>query len=314
MPKIGVRNIEISPDQSGRRLDNYLTGILKNVPKSFIYRIIRRGEVRVNGSRSRPNTRLNAADIVRIPPLSTTDSAAPIIGAEKIALIERSVVFENDALLVLNKPSGLAVHGGSGLQYGVIDIVRRLRPNDPGIELAHRLDRETSGCLVFAKNYPILRLIQRHLASHGSHKTYLSLLRGELATTLTTVKFKLTSIHVGSEKHTVVAHDGKNALTEFTLIEILGGMSLARVEIATGRTHQIRVHASAVGYPVAGDRKYGDSATNSELRRLGLRRMFLHATSIALPPGIGQRPMLIEAPLPRDLASILSKLRCPIPT
>jgi 23S rRNA pseudouridine955/2504/2580 synthase len=310
MPKIGVRKIEISPEQSGRRLDNYLTGILKNVPKSFIYRIIRRGEVRVNGSRSRPDTRLKEADIVRIPPLSGTASAEPVIGAARLAAIERAIVFENDAVLVLDKPSGMAVHGGSGLRFGVIDIVRRLRPGDPGIELAHRLDRDTSGCLIFTKDYPTLRLVQRQLSSRDSHKTYLTLLRGELSQPRVEVDLSLATSRAGGEKRTVVADDGKHALTEFTLVETLGGMSLARVTIATGRTHQIRVHAAAIGHPVTGDRKYGDRATNSDLRRLGLHRMFLHAVSITLTPGSGSRKVAIDAPLPADLLQLLRSLRC----
>lgn len=313
MPRIGVRNIEVSPEQSGRRLDNYLTGILKHVPKSFIYRIIRRGEVRVNGSRSRPGTRLNAADIVRIPPLSEADGANPVIGAATLALIERSIIFENDSVLILNKPSGVAVHGGSGLRFGAIDIIRCLRPGDPGIELAHRLDRDTSGCLVFAKNYPTLRLVQKQLSSRDSRKTYLALLRGELSQTRVKVDLGLAADRAGGEKRTVVDRDGKYALSEFALVEILGGMSVATVTIATGRTHQIRVHAAAIGHPVAGDAKYGDRAANADMRRLGLRRMFLHAASVILSPGSGMRAIAIDAPLPEDLRQFLSSLRCRAP-
>ncbi len=312
MPKIGVRKIEVSTEQSGRRLDNYLSGILKNVPKSFIYRIIRRGEVRINGSRSRPETRLAAADVVRIPPMHDVDNATPLIGAAKRELIERSAIFENDAVLILNKPAGLAVHGGSGLRFGVIDIIRELRPGDPDIELAHRLDRETSGCLVLAKNYPALRLVQQQLINRDSHKTYLTLLRGKLPPGCSKVDLNLAISRRDGEKQTVIAKHGKHAMTEFTLVESIGDMSLAEARIATGRTHQIRVHAAAIGHPLAGDGKYGDDAMNADLHRLGLRRMFLHAASITLSPGPGLRPLAVTAPLPADLTEFLSAMRCQI--
>ncbi len=310
MPRIGARKVEVSPEQSGRRLDNFLSTVLKNVPKSFIYRIIRRGEVRVNGSRSRPDTRLAAADLVRIPPLNDDEGARPVIGAAKRELIAAAVIFENDALLVLNKPSGLAVHAGSGLRFGVRDIVREMRPGDPDIELTHRLDRETSGCLVFAKNYPALRLVQQQLVHGDSRKNYLTLLRGELPQTCTKVELKLAAMRTGGEKQTVVAKDGKHAMTEFTAIETIAGLCLAEARIATGRTHQIRVHAAAIGHPVAGDRKYGDDTVNADLHRYGLRRMFLHAASISLRPAAGMSPITITAPLPPDLTQFLSAIRC----
>jgi len=313
MSKLGVRNLEISPDQSGRRLDNYLVGILKNVPKSFIYRIIRRGEVRVNGSRSRPDTRLAEADVVRLPPMTAGAGSEPAISPAKRALVGRSIVYENDSLLVLNKPAGLAVHGGSGLRFGIIDIIRELRPGDPDIELVHRLDRDTSGCLVFAKNYPTLREAQAQLASEMSEKTYLTLLRGEMSRTRMDIDLSLATTRAAGEKRTVVSADGKHALTKFTVVDIIAGMTLAEARISTGRTHQIRVHAAASGHPVAGDKKYGDPALNTDLRPLGLRRMFLHAASVTLRPRAGSPPVTFAAPLPEDLAQFLDKLRCQAP-
>lgn len=310
MPRIGVRTLEISPDQSGRRLDNYLSGILKNVPKSFIYRIIRRGEVRVNGSRSRPDTKLASKDLIRIPPVTESDRTDPVISAAKRTLISQSIVYENAAILVLNKPAGLAVHGGSGLHYGAIDIVRDLRPENPAIELAHRLDRDTSGCLVFAKDYPALRQIQRQMSSPDSDKTYIALLTGEVLKTPQLIDLRLTTTRVGGEKKTIVASDGKHAATEFSTIESIAGMSLSKARISTGRTHQIRVHAAATGHPIAGDKKYGDLALNAHLRKRGLRRMFLHAQSITLRPGDEVQSITIEAPLPGDLSDFLTKLRC----
>jgi len=310
MSKTGVRTLEISPEQGGRRLDNYLSSILKNVPKSFIYRIIRRGEVRVNGSRSRPNTKLACKDLIRIPPVAEGDTSDPVISRSIQALVSASIVFENSAILVLNKPPGIAVHSGSGLHYGAIDIVRKLRPEHPAIELAHRLDRDTSGCLVFAKNYPALRRVQTEMANPDSQKTYLALLDGEFSKKPRLIDLNLSATRIGGEKKTIVASDGKHAATEFTLVEHVAGMSLTEARISTGRTHQIRVHAVAAGHPVAGDKKYGDVALNMRLRNRGLRRMFLHAKSITLRPDEAQAPITIEAPIPNDLGNFLSTLRC----
>ncbi|MFT4562491.1 MAG: 23S rRNA pseudouridine955/2504/2580 synthase, partial [Gammaproteobacteria bacterium] len=209
MSKTSVITHEISINENGRRLDNFLTGLLKNVPKSFIYRIIRRGEVRVNGSRARPDRKLVTADRIRIPPMTLVEPGELLIGAQKIDQISRSILFEDDATLVINKPAGFAVHAGSGLRFGVIDVVRRLRPNNPEIELVHRLDRDTSGCLLLAKNYPSLRHLQDQISDPGSAKTYLSLLHGDLAETTLDVDLSLSTTRMGGEKRTVVAADGK---------------------------------------------------------------------------------------------------------
>lgn len=264
----------------------------------------------MNGSRSRPDTRLVTADLVRIPPMTDAADGEPLISPAKHALIARSIVFENDSLLVLNKPAGMAVHGGSGLRFGIINIVRALRGGEPGIELVHRLDRETSGCLVFAKNYPALRRVQQQLASRDSHKTYLALLHGEMSRERTEVDLSLSTTRAGGEKRSVVADDGKRAVTEFTVIETIVGMSLVYAEITTGRTHQIRAHAAAIGHPVAGDTKYGDEQANRVLRRRGLRRMFLHASSITLQAAPNTQPIVIEAPLADELKQFLELLRC----
>ena len=310
MPKIGVRTVEISPEQSGRRLDNYLSGVLKNVPKSFIYRIIRRGEVRVNGSRSRPDRKLVEKDLVRIPPVTDHSTSAPIISTAKRALISQAVVYEDSAVLILNKPAGIAVHGGSGLRYGAIDIIRDLRPENPATELVHRLDRDTSGCLVFAKDYQALRQVQSQMVSPGCRKTYVALLSGAFSKTPRLIDFKLATSRAGGEKTTVVASDGKPAATEFTTLESLAGLSLVEARISTGRTHQIRVHGAAAGHPVAGDKKYGDDVLNANLRKRGLNRMFLHARSITLRLGEAFDPITIEAPMPDELSNFLTKLRC----
>ncbi len=310
MSKTGVRSIEISPDQSGRRLDNYLVGVLKSVPKSFIYRIIRRGEVRVNGSRSRPDRKLVEKDVVRIPPVMEAPESDPVISSTMRALIAGAIVYEDNAALILNKPAGVAVHGGSGLRYGAIDVIRDLRPEDPAIELVHRLDRDTSGCLVFAKDYPSLRHIQRQMASPECRKTYIALVSGEFSETSNNIDYKLATSRIGGEKTTVVSSDGKPAATEFTTLERFAGLSLVEARISTGRTHQIRVHGAAAGHPIAGDKKYGDAILNAQLRKRGLNRMFLHAHSITLTLGQAPVPITIEAPMPDDLSSFLPKLQC----
>lgn len=310
MSKTGAITHEIGVNENGRRLDNFLTGFLKNVPKSFIYRIIRRGEVRVNGSRSRPHRKLVTADRVRIPPMTIVEQGDQVIGAQKLEQISRSIIFENDSTLVINKPAGFAVHAGSGLLFGVIDIVRRLRPNDPEIELVHRIDRDTSGCLLLAKNYPALRHLQNQIADPSSEKTYLSLLHGELSEPTLDVDLRLSTIRIGGEKKTIPAADGKEAHTCFTTIEKFSGMTLAQARITTGRTHQIRAHAAAIGNPVIGDKKYAAAAQQDMARDLGLRRMFLHASSLTIKTSTDEPAVRIEAPLSSDLEELLRALRC----
>lgn len=310
MSKISARIVEVSPEQSGRRLDNFLGSILKNAPKSFIYRIIRRGEVRINGSRARPDTKLAATDKVRVPPMHDEESEERPLSPAKLELIENAVIHEDEEVLIVNKPAGLAVHGGTGLHFGVIDIVRQLRPDVPGMELVHRLDRETSGCLLFAKNYPSLRNLQAQLRDDYSQKTYLCMLCGNLPRGQTRVAEPLLTQQVGGEKRTVVSAEGKTADTSFRLIEDFTVVSFAQATITTGRTHQIRVHADAIGHPVAGDKKYGDQAVNNLLRSRGLKRMFLHATSIRLRLGGNAAPTTIHAPLPKELEKFLELLRC----
>jgi len=310
MTKTGVRTLEIASNQSGRRLDNFLTSILKNVPKSFIYKIIRRGEVRVNGSRTRPERKLLENDLVRIPPLMESLPSRRIISTAKRTLVDKAIVYEDNKILVLNKPAGIAVHGGSGLRYGAIDIVRELRPQSPDIELAHRLDRDTSGCLVFAKDYRTLRQIQTQILDPGCRKTYVTLLSGEFPRACQLVELRLATSRAEGEKITIVSKDGKPATTEFKTIETFDDLSLVEVRIFTGRTHQIRVHGAAAGHPIAGDRKYGDSLLNAKLRKRGLHRMFLHAGSITLRLGESLEEITVQAPLPKQLQEFLTELRC----
>ncbi|HCU89546.1 MAG TPA: hypothetical protein DGR97_06375 [Gammaproteobacteria bacterium] len=310
MTKTSVQTVEVASNQSGRRLDNFLASVLKNVPKSFIYKIIRRGEVRVNGSRARPELKLLANDLVRIPPLMEALASGRVISAARRTLIEDAIIYEDDKILVIDKPAGIAVHRGSGLRYGAIDIVRELRPQCPGIELAHRLDRDTSGCLVFAKDYPTLRQIQMQIQTPDCRKSYVTLLNGVFSATCQLIELRLATSRAEGEKITTVSRTGKPAATKFKTIESFGDLSLVEAQILTGRTHQIRVHGAASGHPVAGDKKYGDPIVNTNLRKRGLRRMFLHARSITLQLGGSFEEITVEAPLPKELEEFLTELRC----
>lgn len=311
MSKQQVRLVEVNADQAGRRLDNFLGAILKSAPKSFIYRIIRRGEVRVNGGRARPDRKLAAGDTVRVPPVHAEQSGPLPLSAATLALVRDAIIYEDAALLILNKPAGMAVHAGTGLQFGVVDVVRHLRPAVTGIELVHRIDRDTSGCLVFAKDYPSLRDLQTQLRSPASQKTYIAVLDGVLPQAQMEVDLCLQTTRHGGEKRTEVAADGKTAHTCFTVIETFADACLVEAEITTGRTHQIRVHAAALGHPVIGDKKYAPADLNTRHRERGCRRMFLHARSIRLRSPAGGARRAVTAPMPRELQSYIDTLRQP---
>lgn len=309
MSKHQVRLVEVNPDQAGRRLDNYLAAMLKPAPKSFIYRIIRRGEVRVNGGRARPDRKLAVGDVVRVPPVHAEESGPRPLSEATLALVRNAVIYEDAALLIVNKPAGLAVHAGTGLPFGVVDIVRHLRPGNPGIELVHRLDRDTSGCLVLAKNYPSLRDLQAQLRAPASHKTYIALLDGKLAESVVEVDLNLQTTRHGGEKRTEVAANGKTAHTRFKAVETFADACLVEAEITTGRTHQIRVHAAALGHPVVGDKKYAPADLNTRHRNRGCKRMFLHARSIHLRSPAGGERRAVTAPMPPELQRYLETLR-----
>ena len=306
----GVRHLEVEEAQDGQRLDNFIQRVLGEVPRSRVYRIIRKGEVRVNGHRAGPDTRLHTRDKVRIPPVNLVprpDPARP--SSDALEAVRQSIIYQDERVLVLNKPSGMAVHGGSGLSYGVIEALRALRPEEK-LELAHRLDRDTSGCLIVARDTPTLRMLHALLREGGAfEKRYLALLKGHWNLGKKRIDVPLrTDIRVGGER-TVKAHSsGKPSVSEFRPVEFFGKRAtLMEVAIHTGRTHQIRVHAQHAGHPVAGDEKYGDEALNLELRGVGLRRMFLHASSVSFEwPNAGE--FSVSAPLPADLAAALDKL------
>lgn len=307
-----VRKVLAGPAGDGQRLDNFLLRELKGVPRSRVYRLLRRGEVRVNGGRARPDYRLAADDEVRLPPLreATTGDGAPVRVPDSLqALVRDAVIHEDERILVLNKPAGLAVHGGSGLAFGVIEALRALRPDEP-LELAHRLDRDTSGCLMVARTRVSLRALHALLREGRVEKHYSALVAGRWHLGRKTIDAPvLTHIRQGGERMVRVHAHGKAAVSVFeprTHYRDLA--SLMDVEIHTGRTHQIRVHAAFAGHPVAGDEKYGAREFNARMKEFGLRRMFLHATALAFRwPGRRER-VAISVELPDDLALPLARL------
>ncbi len=309
-PKVQMNTIDQGSE--GQRIDNYLIKVLKGVPKSRIYRIIRKGEVRVNKGRIKQTYRLKLDDVVRIPPVRVTPSDGPIkVGKEPLQRLQQSIIFEDTRFLVLNKPSGMAVHGGSGLSYGVIEGLRALRPDAPYLELAHRLDRDTSGCLVIAKRRSALRGFQMQQQEGNIDKHYRALLKGAWQGEQRRIDVPLMKNELRSGERVVrVNPDGKRAISIFTPIERFKEATLMRIKLITGRTHQIRVHAQHSGHPIAGDPKYGDEPFNREMAGLGLRRLYLHAESIrfTLPEVMTYD---IQAPLDPRLETILTQLEKP---
>lgn len=309
-----VRLLRVAPERAGQRLDNFLFGPLKGAPKSLVYKLIRSGQVRVNGGRVRPERRLQAGDQVRIPPLP---AAVPERGRGTpskwlLSTLAASVVFEDERLLAIDKPPGVASHGGSGIGFGVIEALRALRPGD-FLELVHRLDRDTSGLLLLAKKRATLAQLQalmRNENGSGVEKHYLTLLTGRMPAGVMEVDAPLhVHLRQGGERHVQVGAGGKPASSRFRSLQRHGGHSYCEVSIATGRTHQIRVHARHIGHPVAGDAKYGDLDVNRRLRdKIGLQRLFLHAASLRFALDQGRTAYFLNAPLASDLARALERL------
>lgn len=301
-----ARSVEVGPEHAERRLDNFLGTELPGAPRAYVYRVIRSGEVRVNGRRAAPNLRLHAGDKVRIPPFTAAATDTPRLGRALLARIEACILHEDERLLVLDKPAGIAVHGGSGLDYGLVDVVRALRPDGGRIDLVHRLDRETSGCLLFARDPATLRRLHEQLRAGGMDKAYVALLAGRLPSRPLDCRAPLAmEPDRHGEKHAVVRVDGMTARTEFRVRRRYAGATLAAVTLDTGRTHQIRAHAAHLGHPVAGDERYGDTAFNRRLKSLGLKRLFLHAERLEFAL---DRPLCFTAPLPTELCAVLDAL------
>jgi len=304
-----VQWLDISTEQAGQRIDNFLLRFLKGVPKSRIYRLLRKGEVRVNKGRIKPEYRLKFGDQVRIPPVRVSESKLASPGGQSVQKLADAVLYEDERLLVLNKPAGMAVHGGSGLSYGVIEALRALRPAAPYLELVHRLDRGTSGCLLIAKRRSELRMLHELLRTGEVDKRYLLLAQGDWSQGPYRVNAALKkNLMRGGERMVRVDEDGKTALTHFRFLDAYGDASLMEAELKTGRTHQIRVHAAYAGHPLAGDDKYGDTDFNRRMRSLGLKRLFLHAHTVAFEDNERHRNIHVSAPLSADLRKLIQQL------
>ena len=317
----GARTVRVPEDRDGQRLDNFLLGQLKGAPRSLVYKLVRSGQVRVNGGRAKAERKLASGDEVRIPPVrlgEASEKGSPPAGFLKA--MEAAIVFEDARLLALNKPSGVASHGGSGISFGAIETMRALRPNQT-LELVHRLDRDTSGLLIIAKKRSALTEMQALMREDpagdkgGITKRYLALLTGRMPDGVMSVDAPLhVGLRQGGERHVQVVTSansgaGKASLSHFKVLERRGGQSYCEVRIETGRTHQIRVHAQHIGHPIAGDDKYGDADANKRLReQVGLKRLFLHASTLEFALDGGKAPYLLNAPLVPELIDVLDRL------
>lgn len=309
-PTSGVQLLEVAPELAGQRIDNFLITALKGVPRTLVYRILRKGEVRVNKGRIKPEYKLQAGDIVRVPPLRLPERDAPVPVAQGLLQrLEAAIVYEDKGLIILNKPAGIAVHGGSGLSFGVIEAFRQLRPDAKELELVHRLDRDTSGLLMIAKKRSMLRHLHEALRGDGVDKRYMALVRGHWPTRTKQVNAPLLKSNLRSgERMVEVNPEGKEALTMFKVLRRFGDFAtLVEARPVTGRTHQIRVHTLHAGHCIAGDAKYGDETFTRELRDLGGKRLFLHAyaLSLTLPDG---SPLSVEAPVDELWSAAVERL------
>src|SRR5271169_1728177 len=300
----------ITADEAGQRVDNFLMRHFKTVPRSRVYRLLRKGEVRVNRKRVDAEYRIQEGDEVRLPPVRIDAGDEPgRPSSSLLELLEGAVIFQDRHLLVIDKPAGVAVHGGSGMSFGVIEALRASRPRET-LELVHRLDRDTSGCLLVARDRTTLTALHAVIRNGGMHKTYLALVAGSWQLGTKRVDAPLaTDNRQHGERHVRVAAAGKDSVSVFKPVQFFGPLAtLMEVDIPTGRTHQIRVHASFAGHPLLGDDKYGDRERNAELKRHGLKRTFLHAQSVAFEwPGSGV-PFHVSAPLPVELTAVLDAI------
>jgi len=305
-----VRLVTVAADEAGQRIDNFLTRYLKGVPASHVYRILRRGEVRVNSGRIRAQYKVKAGDRVRIPPVRVAPEPASTVPGKGLLAIENHILYEDSHLLVIDKPAGMAVHGGSGVSHGIIEALRAVRPDAPFLELAHRLDRDTSGCLLVAKRRSALRDLHEQLRAGTMDKRYLALMMGPWpGGAARTVRAALRKNQLQSGERVVrVDAGGKEALTLFHPLSSHGAGVLVEAELLTGRTHQIRVHAAHIGHPLAGDEKYGDADFNRLMKRFGLRRLFLHAHRVEFSDPASGRVITVTAPLCQDLQQVLDRI------
>lgn len=305
-----VQFIEITDDFAGQRIDNFLRARLKNVPKSMIYRIVRKGEVRVNKKRIKPEYKLQDGDLVRVPPVYVPEpeNQAPVsTKLTKVAELESCIIFEDDHLLILNKPSGTAVHGGSGLKFGAIEALRALRPDARFLELVHRIDRDTSGILLVAKKRSALRRLQEQFRNKTVQKYYVALVMGEWKTNCK----KITAPLLKNEVNSIVRvnPNGKASDTRFKVLERFEQATLVQASPVTGRTHQIRVHCQYAGHPIAWDDRYGDMRFDAYTKKTGLSRLFLHAANIKFTHPQTEEQVDISVPMDAMLNRAIEKLR-----
>ncbi len=307
-----VQFIAISADEAGQRIDNFLRTQLKGVPKSMIYRILRKGEVRVNKKRIKPEYKLEAGDEVRIPPVRVAEREEEAVSPKlaKVAALDKAIIYEDDHILVLNKPAGTAVHGGSGLSFGVIEGLRALRPDARFLELVHRLDRDTSGILLVAKKRSALRSLHEQLREKGMQKDYLALVRGQWPAHVKAVRAPLLkNILQSGERIVKVSGEGKPSETLFKVEERFAIATLVKASPVTGRTHQIRVHTLHAGHAIAFDDRYGEAEFDQQLSATGLNRLFLHAAALRFTHPASGEVMRVEAPLDEKLKHCLAVLR-----
>jgi 23S rRNA pseudouridine955/2504/2580 synthase len=309
-PERHTRHLTVDEDDSGQRLDNFLLRELKGVPRARLYRAVRKGEVRVNKGRTRADYRLRIGDLVRIPPLKQpAPTSAPVIARQQLEQLSQQIIYEDDNLMAIDKPSGLAVHGGSGLSFGLIECLRQLRPDARYLELVHRLDRDTSGVILVAKRAATLRELHRQLREKHIEKHYLALVVGKWPRAARLVDAPLEkNVLQSGERMVRVSKEGKRAVTEFSVVERLQGATLIEARPITGRTHQIRVHAQHAGFPILGDDKYQNADGEAYARKIGLKRLFLHARSLHFSlPDTGE--LSLHAPVHHDLENVLERIR-----
>jgi 23S rRNA pseudouridine955/2504/2580 synthase len=319
-PAPSVKTLTVDEDSAGQRLDNFLMRHLKGVPKTHVYRIIRSGEVRVNKGRASAEQRVEAGDLVRLPPVRISAQVQAKADAPAPAR-EFPVLMEDEAMIAIDKPAGVAVHGGSGVSFGVIEQLRRARPASTNLELVHRLDRETSGVLLVAKKRSALKNLQDQFRDRETGKTYLALVLGLWPSNKKVIDSPLMKYTIpngvgeGERRVKVVGKDDPNGMRSITLVRVartVGPYTLLEVTIKTGRTHQIRVHLASQGHPIAGDDKYGDFEHNKLLHKMGLKRMFLHAWQLKFQHPQSHRPVSLQAPLPPELKNFVDGIQPPI--
>jgi len=306
-----VRFITIDSEDAGQRVDNFLVKTLKGVPKSHIYRLLRKGEIRANKKRIKPEYKLNNEDVLRIAPIRLTEKSDTVpTQLNIVANLENQILFEDDRLIVINKPSGMAVHGGSGLSFGLIEAMRALRPDARMLELVHRLDRDTSGCLIIAKKRSALRHLHEQLRNKTVQKFYYALVKGQWSSKVTRVTEGLRKNDLKSGERVVIVDNinGKESETRFRILQNYQNATLVRAFPVTGRTHQIRVHCQVKGHAIACDAKYGNEVFDEEMKNLGLKRLFLHAASLEFTHPLSNERIKIEASLDTELQKTLNKL------